>query len=101
MLGWVITEVVVAAVLGAALLVLYLRAKSWRTWTGRQLIAASAGVIIEMIGLAVLGLGHPLPDWAYVMIFAITDLVMVGWLVLFWKAAQAGRRADSGRHRPG
>lgn len=89
MIAVVIVELLILAlllmVLLAVLAVGYLRS-SRRTSTGRHLIAVAGVQLAEAIGLLGLATGHTLPLLVYVAVYGAIDLVVVGWLVLLWRA---------------
>jgi hypothetical protein len=56
------------------------------TPVGRHLMAMAGVSLAEALGLLVLATGHAPPLWVYVVVYGLADAVVVGWLVLLWRA---------------
>jgi hypothetical protein len=92
MLGLVIGELSLLALMWVAFVLVHGRGHWWRlaggrpNWVGRQLMAVGVVGLAEAVGLILLGTGHALPLWAYAVGFGAADVVMCGWLLLLWRA---------------
>lgn len=84
--GLVVGELIIAALLWVVFIVIHACGPWYSTRSGRQLMAMAIVGLLETLGLLMIGLNHPLPLWMYVVIFGFTDALMIGWLVLIVKA---------------
>lgn len=83
----ILIELAVATLGGVVFIALY----AWRSeWTaspmGRHTMAFAIVYTGEAGGLLALGLGVPVPLWAFAVGFGALDLVVVHRLLLLWRA---------------
>jgi hypothetical protein len=85
-IGVVVAELGLLVVLLLAFVAGYSRGPWRATPVGRHLMAMAGVSLAEALGLLVLATGHAPPLWVYVVVYGLADAVVVGWLVLLWRA---------------
>lgn len=83
----ILVELAIAVVAGVAFLVLYAWKSRWSaTAMGRHMMAFALVTTGEAAALLALGLGVPVPPWAFAVGFGALDLVVIHRLVLLLRA---------------
>jgi hypothetical protein len=99
MVGLIVGEIVVLFGLLGVFLAAHVRGMLRRrnavSW---QLLAMTVVSMLEAVGLVLLGTGHTPPLWMYALVYGAMDAVVVGWLLLLWRArhgVSGGSRAST------
>jgi hypothetical protein len=88
----VIAGAVYFAAAGLVFVVLYGARSAWRnSWTGRNLMAFSAGVAALVVGLLFEAAHHPVSIWIWAVIIYELCYAMTERVWLLWRAQQKER----------